>query len=385
MNRIPVILFDATPLLGQKSGVGNYTRNLVTALAKQYPNDVKLVGYYFNFVGRKSIDIGFGLPNVIMRPIRFFPGIFLPLLARRLGFQIPIEFIVFRRYDLQLFTNFISLPTLRHTPQIVAVHDMGCFDHPEYVQSKNLVYLKRLLPRSVKRAARVITISQFTKDRIVSILQKSPNDIFITPIPPPPNVHKEVSLSPDLLSKGIKAGKYALYVGTVEPRKNLIALVESFNLLPGSLKKSYALVIAGGKGWKDENILSAINEAVRKGANIILTGYVSEDEKAALYQKAALFVLPSHYEGFGMPLLEAMSYGLPVAASDIPVFHEVAGSAALYFDKDSPENIAHVISQVLTDSKLRDYYRELGAERSKEYDWNKVAAEVFEQIKLMLG
>lgn len=385
MNKPIEVLFDATPLLGNKSGVGIYTENLVRALANEYPDQIRLTGFYFNFLGRKNIAFNIGLPNVNLRPIRFFPGIFLPVLARRFGMQIPLELIVPRRYDIQLFTNFISLPTLRKTPQLLAVHDLGCFDHPEFVQEKNLAYLQRLLPSSIKRARRLITISKFTKERIIHVLHKKPEDILLTPIPPSPKHSTHEPLSQRLLELGIEQYKYILYVGTIEPRKNIEGLIEAVTILHQTSDVGMPLVLAGGKGWKDQAILTKVSSAQATGTSVIITGYISEEEKAELYSNALLFVLPSHYEGFGMPLLEAMSYGIPVAASDIAVFHEVAEDAALYFDKDSPEDIALKIKTIVSDRAVLSRLTTLGIKNLDRFDWKDIAKDVYQEMLACLN
>lgn len=366
------VLFDASPLIGNRSGVGIYTQGLVDALERYHGEQFELTGFYFNFLGRKKIDFQ-SLPSTVkLKPIHFFPGIFLPLLARRFGFQIPVEFLVFKKYDVHLFTNFISLPTLRKTPQVITVHDLGCFDFPEFVQDKNLVYLQKLLPSSIRRAAKILTISNFTKKRVLHYSHRTSSDIQVAHIPPEPTL-ESIKLAEGLKKFDLQKGHYILYVGTIEPRKNLIQLIKAYALLPEELLVQYPLVLAGSIGWKHEGIMNAVDEARLAGCKIIMTGYFSNLEKAALYTYGSIFVLPSHYEGFGMPVLEAMSYKIPVLLSDIEVFHEVAGNAALYANKDDVFELSRIMVKVLESKKIRSQLVHAGDEHLKKYSWKHVA------------
>jgi glycosyltransferase involved in cell wall biosynthesis len=162
----------------------------------------------------------------------------------------------------------------------------------------------------------------------------------------------------NLKKMGIQ-GKYILFVGSIEPRKNIQNLVEAYTKLPMFIKDTYSLVLAGGKGWKDEQILASIKDAQNNGNKIIQTGYITEAEKDALYKDASLFVLPSHYEGFGMPIYEAMQYKIPIVASNIPVFNEIAGDSITYFDKDSVGDIANVMEKIISSKSLQKNRLEL--------------------------
>jgi len=361
------ILFDAEPLVGnKKTGVGYYTEHLIKGLLNHGAYNYVLHGYFFNFLNRKP------KPLANSRTIGFsevlFPGKVLTL-CRRFGFQPFLEFFTPKQSDIVLFTNYVSLPLLRKRKTALVVYDLGFMDHPEFTQERNLQFLQKFCPPSIQQADLIITISEFTKERLLHYFPNLKAKIIVTPIPP-----SQESVTPQRLGKrlegaGIEKGHYILYLGTIEPRKNLQALAQAYRLLPQSLRGAYSLVLAGGKGWKDEGILSAIADLQAKGANIIMPGYISDEEKAALYSNAACFVLPSHYEGFGMPVLEAMQYGTPVALSDIPVFHEVAGGAAAYFDKDNPEDISAVLAELLTNKALRERLRARGAKQLKTFSW----------------
>lgn len=370
------IIFDANPLLLSKSGVGYYTQELVQALSRLGHNKVLLVGYFFNFLGRKHLT---NLPestNIKYAQTRVSPGKILTVL-RRLGLQLPLEALTKQKADIALFTNFVSLPTLTNTARVIAIYDLCFIDCPEYVSIKNRQFLQKWVPKSLGKADLIITISAFTKERIKQTYGLQDSKIHITPIPPAVKVKPDFSI---LEKHNISEG-YILFVGTIEPRKNIIGLVNGYALLPEATRNKTPLVLAGGKGWHDEETLSRIKELQTSGLNIILTGYVSDAEKSALYGAATLCVQPSHYEGFGMPVLEAMSFGKPVTCSDIEVLREVAGDAAMYFDKDNPVKIAETIGLLLSSpDKLSDYAKR-GVKRVATFPtWDEVAKDLYKTL-----
>lgn len=371
-NKPLKILFDAGPLVnGTKSGVGYYTYGLLDALAKNYPDDVEIVAHYFDFLGRKK---GVRLPdhpNIKYVRSRIMPGKVLNIL-RKTGLQLPMELLFKTRGDIAVFPNFVSLPSISGIPSVVAVHDLCYEDVPQYVAKKNREFLRRFVPKSVKTAAGIITISESTKKAIEKHYE--PNQkIMVAGIPP-----ITIDVEPHAMT-GINEG-FILFVSTLEPRKNVIGLVKGYELLPEGLKKKHALVLAGGIGWDMEDEIDFIKQSQARGSNIVMTGYVSDQEKEWLYSNAGLFVMPSHYEGFGMPILEAMQHNLPVAVSDIDVFREVAGDSVIYFDKDSPDSVAKSLRRILEDKKLQKDLKSRGKEKLKNYSWKVVADEVYQLL-----
>lgn len=370
------ILFDANPMVnGNKSGVGYYTYNLIDALASNYPNDIELVGHYFSFLGKKDGADLPKAPNITYVRSRLIPGKILSV-TRMLGLQPPLELFFRTKGDVALFTNFVSLPSTLNTPTLVTVHDLCFEDVPEYVAEKNRKFLHRFVPQAIKKSRKVLTISKSTQKAIQDKYGTAPEKFIVLPIPP--EEHRPLE-KVDLGTMGIQ-GKYILFVGTLEPRKNIIGLVKAYDALPKEIKQKYGLVLAGGNGWYIDETLDYIKTLQQAGNNIILTGYITDAQKSALYRSADLFVLPSHYEGFGMPILEAMSYGVPTAVSNIDVFHEVSGNASAYFDHKDPEAIARSISKLLTNQELLTEYAEKGKKRAASYSWPEVAKTLYNNL-----
>jgi len=375
------ILIDLNPIINQqKSGVGYYVSGLVTSLLQTKSKKITLKGYFFDFTGNTAKDMN-KVDGLNYLPIRLIPGKALSM-CRKLGFQPFIDILKPTRADTLIFTNYVSLPTIfKHRKVVIIVYDLSFYDSPEYVQSKNLSFLTKFCPPSIRKADLIITISEFTKSRIQHYFPELKTPILITPIPPMAISSPVAKANDRLKALGIIPGKYVLYLGTIEPRKNLQNLMGAYIKLGKDLSASYSLVLAGGRGWKDEQIIQDIKTHQDNGFNIITPGYVTDIEKSYLYQNAACFVLPSHYEGFGMPVLESMQYKIPVATSDIEVFREVAGDAALYFDKDNPEDISIKISNILTNTSVRAQLISKGLKRLERFSWEDNAKKVFGAIE----
>ncbi len=359
------ILFDASPLVnGPKSGVGYFTEHMVQSLANKYPDRLELVGHYFSFLGKKDqLELPSG-KNIRYVRSRLLPGKVLSLL-RRIGLQIPLEFLFKQTGDVVIFTNFVSWPSLTKIPKMVAIYDLCFVDVPKYVAPKNQMFLAKFVPKSIKNADAVITISEFSKQRIIHNYNINASKIVVIGIPPKENTSTQKPVT------GIK-GKFILTVGTLEPRKNIINLVEAYTMLPEFIRNNYCLVLAGATGWLIDKTMQRIKKLQQEGYKIVMTGYVSEQQRNFLYTNAAAFVFPTHYEGFGMPILEVMSYGTPIAASNIPVIKEVGQNAITYFDKDDVADITNKLLDILKSNKKIGYKKVLD-----QYSWDKNADQLY--------
>jgi alpha-1,3-rhamnosyl/mannosyltransferase len=378
-NKHLKIAFDASPLLVNKTGVAYYIERLISQLAKQYP-DVEFVGFYYNFLGRKSTSHFPAAPNIRYRAVRFIPSKVVYQL-RRWGLSLPLEVLTKERSDFVLFGNFWGYPSIFKTAAAPVVHDLTYLDLPDYVAVKNRKDLTKLIPAQIKRSRFVVTVSEFTKLKIADVYDVAPQDIIVTPIPPAPlTPHAPEVLKAELDTLGIKQ-PYILFVGTIEPRKNIPQLITAYRLLPESIRNTYSLVIVGRIGWNCAAEVAAIAKAKADKLRVIHLGYVSDDARDALYANAALFAHASHYEGFGMPVLEAMRYGLASALSDIAVFHEVAADDALYFKHNNPQNIADVLQTLIQDDALRARLGLAAKQRAETaFSWEVVARDLMDRI-----
>jgi glycosyltransferase involved in cell wall biosynthesis len=373
------VLFDASPMIVERTGIAFYTERLVTNLAKHYPDDMELHGFYYNFLNRRDTSHLPRMKNLDYMGASVMPSKIVYQL-RRWGIEVPFEMLSLKRADFILFPNILGYPSLFGTPCAPVIHDLTYIDLPEYVSAKLRSDLVRFVPKQIARSSFVVTVSEFTKQRIVDYYHVDPAKIIVTPSPPEPPRPQEDTRCQEVLT-GLGVTKpYILFVGTIEPRKNVPNLIDAFLALPENLRKQYQLVIAGRIGWNCEREVAMLKELEGTNSGVVHLGYVSDEAKDILYQKATVFSSASHYEGFGMPVLEAMNYGVPCCLSDIPIFAEVAEDAALYFDQDNPADIAAKLGTLLQNESMR---ADLGARAAKhvtKYSWSKVSTTVHDAI-----
>jgi len=261
----------------------------------------------------------------------------------------------------------------RRVPAVLTVHDFVQINEPGSMARLNWLIMKVIAPPSWRRADAFVTGSKHSASRLQRIVGPG-REITVIPhgstdLPRPPSVRA----SRDRLREAFGIdGPFVLAVGTLEPRKNLGALVRAMTPLLREGESPRVLVIAGGRGWKDTEIFRVV-EASGVASRVVFTGPVSDSDLGCLYAACDLFVFPSLYEGFGLPVLEAMSLGAPVACSRSSSIPEVAGDAAVLFDPRNPRDMEEAIRRALADEGLRDRLRDRGLRRAAGFDWLKSA------------
>ena len=277
-----------------------------------------------------------------------------------------------------LFMPIQSTPFLKKPKDIklvITVHDLAFLLFPKHFTFKDRFLLNFHTKRAVQMADRIIVPSKATKNDIIKFYGVDGNKIKV--------IYHGVETRQCLVPTEMANKPYILFVGSIQPRKNIIRLIEAFEILKSRRDEAVPrLYIVGGKGWLADEIYKKAKES-KFSDDIIFTGSVSDNKLAELYKNAAIFVLPSLYEGFGLPVLEAMSYGIPCVVSDNSSLSEIADDSALLVDAYNPNDIAEKINVLLNDEKLRRDLSHRGVENAGKFSWIKAAektARVFENI-----
>lgn len=285
-------------------------------------------------------------------------------------------FLKEKKPDIVHFTNYlIPIVRLCDVKYLATIHDLTAWRLPETVASVYLSYIKWAVSQAVKRADLVLTVSEAVKREIIKLFGVHPGKIRTVYNLIGKNFWKLPKTAPDKIEAikakfGIK-GDFLLFIGTIEQRKNLMTLIRAFEKVRDYRKLQ--LVLVGKPGYGFSKVDRYLSDHRLKG-EVILTGYVSEEEKIALYDSATTFVYPSLYEGFGIPLVEAMVRKVPIVASRIPSTEEVAGEAALYYSGDplNHETLAESILMLLENENLQQNLVKEGLKRAQEFSWEKV-------------
>lgn len=364
---------DFTSASRERAGIGRYARELIRALGRHDHTN-----RYALFVPRDAHDELLNYPWASNFSIKRGPlteRLFAAMWHRA---QVPLPVETFTgAVDVFYSPDFLLAPT-RAKRTIVTVHDLSYVRLPECFPTPLLNYLNAAVPRSLGRASLILADAESTRRDL--------NEVYGLPLDKMRVLYSGVDLRfrPEVLKESqarvreITDGKpYLLSVSTIQPRKNYARLIEAFARLNAEMPDigNWLLVIAGQRGWMYEDIFQT---ARRLGISdrVLFPDFFSDADLPALYAGATLFVYPSLYEGFGLPIAEAMACGTPVVTSNASSLPEVAGDAALYFDPRDIEAMADAIQRALSDEALRAELRARGLEQAKKFSWDKAAGEL---------
>ncbi|NPA32592.1 MAG: glycosyltransferase family 4 protein, partial [Aquificae bacterium] len=273
-----------------------------------------------------------------------------------------------RGFDVYFEPNFVPLG-IRAKKLVVTVHDLSFLLFPQWHPEDRVRYITEGFFERTLHADRIITPSNYVKKEIEEMFPSLEGRVSAVHL----GVDKELFNPYGSLPSLKTPENFILFVGSIEPRKNLKNLLKAYNILPEQLKREFPLLLAGFDGWKNEEILELIRRSERY---IKYIGYVNDEVLAELYRRASVFIYPSYYEGFGLPPIEAMACGAPVIVTNRASLPEVCGEGALYIQNpDDPEEIAHILEKTLLDESLRKELRQKGLKRAELFDWEKTARE----------
>lgn len=355
---------DGYPLSEPRTGVGHYTLELARALALSYPSDQFELVSPQPFAGAVVEDNQ--LPNLSFVKAKsssirgHWWSVGLPLYAKRAAF------------DLFHGTNY-ELPLWHNRRSVLTIHDLSTLRYPQLHRRRLVRRARARLPLAVKLATAIVTPTETVKQEVCKQFRITPERV--TPIHEAPrSIFRPMTLDESAEVRGRLdiEDDFLLFVGTLEPRKNLLTLLKAFAQVLDEISLRPQLVIAGSEGWlmdaTDAFITSSgISERLR------FTGYLQDEELRALYSSCKAFVYPSLYEGFGLPPLEAMSCGAPVIASRIGALQEILGDAAILNDALDVDSLVRAIKDILGNDRRREELSSAGFKQVAKFSWDKTA------------
>ncbi len=367
---------DISRTIEEATGVGYYAKNLVHALARvDSKNDYLLYGMFYDCYPKEWKKAS--IPN--SPNFKLHQKHSLSWLARKRwenGGRYKEKLL--GGIDLLHSTAF-TMPPVSGPKIVVTIHDLSCFIYPQYHTEANYQFVNRNVHQAARKASFIISVSESTKKEIfrflhvpeerIGVVYEAAGGFFYNRYPDDFLIR--------IRNKYKINKKYFLTVGSLEPRKNLASALIAFKALLDIRKIDYQFVIAGGKGWENESFYRLLKK-LGIDDYLVFTGYVPEEDLPALYQGAEVFVYPSFYEGFGLPVLEAMASGTPVITSNTSSLPEVAGDAALLVNPMEVFEIYEAMEALITNPSLREELQGKGLEQSKKFSWEKTARQTLE-------
>lgn len=343
------------------TGIGKYSENLIENLLKvDKKNKYSLLDYEENEFNKKNLCL---IRNYFLRiPVKTYTW------YNVLPFQI-------KNFDFDFIFNISGTPHVFRffQKEILWVYDLSVILFPQFHTWWRVLINKFLFKRSLHNAYKIVVISESTKKDLIRYYKISDEKIII--IYPQISTFKNKKVKPEMVPEN----PYLLYLGTLEPRKNIPFLIKAFKKVKDDLEVPHKLIIAGKKGWGFKEIFDTVHKFDLE-KEVVFTGYVSEAEKKYLYKHADLFIYPSLYEGFGIPLLEAMNYGCPVITSNTSSLPEVAGKAGILINPNNLNELVNSIKKVLTDEKIKDKMINESFLQTKKFSGKKSAKKIMQLI-----
>jgi glycosyltransferase involved in cell wall biosynthesis len=365
--RTPRVGIDYTAAVQQRAGIGRYVRELVAALLRQ---DVPVDYRFFAASPTPLPDLPF--------PVKRLPfhDRWLMRIWHRARAPLPVELIT-GPIDLYHSPDFTLPPTLPRTRKLLTVHDLSFVRDPDSAAESLRAFLATVVPRSVARADHVLADSQATKEDLIDLWKTPAEKVTVLYCGVDPRFRPVTAPTAHAAIReryGLGEGPFILSVSTIQPRKNYRRLIQAFAPL-AERHPGLNLVIGGGKGWGYDEILT---EPERLGivGRVLFPGFIEDSDLPALYSAATALAYPSLYEGFGLPVLEAMACGTPVISSDRSSLPEVTGDAGLQVDPLDVEAWTAGLTKLVEDSALRERLVARGLEQARHFNWDRAAGEL---------
>ncbi|WP_343551226.1 glycosyltransferase family 1 protein [Pantoea sp.] len=380
------VIISSDPIKFPLTGIGRYTYELIMAFQKlksfedvKYLNGYTVVNDFNSNHGVASVNSSSSLKTRIVSQLKKSSvadvyRVLSPYLKSR---------------ALSSYTDHIFHGTNFYVPKfkgksISTFHDLSPFLMPHCIEPKRCDFLQRQLTETVKNATFFITDTHHTKNELIEHFGIDENRVKAVHLACDSSfqVRKEAQVLDALHKYGLSYNNFSLCVCTIEPRKNIDVLIDAYSRLPNVLRAKFPLVLVGHEGWCSEKTHVKIKRFESEGWLKYLS-FVNHDDLPLIYSAARLFVFPSIYEGFGLPILEAMSSGVPVISSNASCLPEVAGEAALYFAPSDVEGLSSHLNEMLEDEETLDFYRQSGLKRVEQFSWHRCAMETLQVYKTL--
>lgn len=368
------IAIDASRAVNETAGIGRYTLELLKKIVEIDRKNQYLL--FFTFMRsdsrkEKIVNDFQKAKNVQVKTFKI-PG---SLKEKIWGWRMPWFKYLLAGADLFYAPSFFEVNLGLKIPQVVTIYDLTTFLFPEHRGVEVSQRLNERAEKACQKAAKIIAISRSTQKDLEKYLKIKPTKIKV--IYPGQNI---LPKSTGALPYFLKNQSYILTVGTIEPRKNLVGLLKAYAILPRRLQEKYLLVVAGATGWNTAEI-SDISDHLKIKDRVKFLGFITDNKLAKLYEKAAVFCYPSLYEGFGFPVLEALSFGLPVLTSNLSSLPEVAGKAAILIDPQDSNVISSGLQKLLEHQDERESLKKLAKIQAQKFSWEKTAKETLKLFK----
>jgi len=375
------ILIDGLSLLSPFTGVAKYTYENAYRL-QEMNTDTYTLFYDYGFHSKDLIQSDNTKQSAtVLKKMKAL--IVSNPISKRIIRKIlsQLSYLTYSEYDLYWQPNYIP-KQVKAKKTVTTVHDFSFHIQPEWHPKERLNYYKKHFWKQASSSDWLITGSHFTKQEIIKYMNYPEEKITVIYHGVDHDRYKvyDQSVLAHSKNKFELDTNFLLFVGSIEPRKNLLNLLKAYHLLSNSIKHNYPLVLVGFKGWENTEIMQEIE---KDKEHIKYLGYLSDEELVHVYNLATLFIYPSLYEGFGIPPLEAMACQTPVIASNVSSIPEVCADAAMYIDPTDPHDIANKITLVLTDTNKRESLTKKGLAHSQKFTWDKAAKahmQVFQEV-----